>query len=73
MIERKRRGEKIHTNEAILSYQQQSAAQRTRRMDLQRRLQTILRLRAGKVLDLQHGAHGQAHHGHHAGRSLREL
>ncbi len=31
------------------------------------RLQAILRLRAGEILDLQHGAHEQAHHGHHAG------
>ena len=37
------------------------------------RLQIILRLGAGKILDLQHGAHRQAHHGRHAGRPLREL
>ena len=30
-------------------------------------------LRAGKVLDLQHGAYKQAHHGRHAGRPLRQL
>src|SRR6266542_3346334 len=54
MIERKRRGEKIHTSEAILNYQRS-------------------RLRAGKILDLQHGAHRQTHHGRHAGRSIREL
>ena len=34
------------------------------------RLQIILRVRAGEILDLQHGAHRQAHHGRNAGRSL---
>ena len=51
----------------------QSAPRRARRMDVQGRLQIILRFRAGKILDLQHGAHEQAHHGHHAGRPLTRI
>src|SRR6058998_1302270 len=43
------------------------------RVDVYGWLQIILRLRAGEILDLQHGAYRQAHHGRHAGRSLRKL
>ena len=50
----------------------QPPAQRAGRLDLHGGLQAFLRLGPGEVLDLQHGAHGEAHHGHHAGRSLCE-
>jgi MoaA/NifB/PqqE/SkfB family radical SAM enzyme len=72
MIERKRRGEKIHTSEAILNYQRSllrgehvewTAWPATNYSSSPRR----------EILDLQHGAHGQAHHGRHSGRSLRKL
>ena len=73
LIERKRAGEKIHTNEAILNYQRSLLRERARGMDLHGGLQTFLCLRAGKILGVQHGAHGQTHSRYHAGRSLREL
>jgi len=47
MIERKRRGEKIHTSEAILNYQR-SLLEGARRMDVRRQATSYLRFRAGK-------------------------
>ena len=67
MIERKRRGEKIHTNEAILSYQKSLLRNEPVEWTCNAGYKAFLRFRAGEVLDLQHGPHREAHHGHHAG------
>ena len=45
---------------------EKSFPERAGRVDLQRRLQTFFCFRAGKILDLQHDAHREAHHGYYA-------